>query len=204
MNNGKGMEGMVYDEAVKDVRTPANDVHPVFINRWSSRAFTNEAITKEQIYTLLEAAHYAPSANNFQPWRFVTATTPEEKALFQQFILPRNRVWADQAGAYILIASDTLRADGEPNGNHAFDTGAAWGMLAVQAKLLGLTTRAMGGFERAKAKELLQLAESIVPHIVVAVGVPGDEANLDESFQAVNKPTPRKSLEELVIAVPTN
>lgn len=197
-------EGFAYDEAVKDARTPANDVHPIFINRWSNRAFTGEAVTKEQIYTLLEAARYAPSANNFQPWRFVVATTAEEKAVFQQFILPRNRVWADHAGAYILVASDTLRADGEPNGNHAFDTGAAWGMIAAQAHLMGLNTRAMGGFERAKAKEMLQIPEQIVPHIVIAVGIAGNEASLDESFQAINKPTPRKALDELIITVPAN
>lgn len=188
-----------YNEEVLSVRKPKHEVSPIFINRWSTRAFEPYNIPQEQLNTILEAASYAPSANNVQPWRFFVASTPEQKELFQQFILPRNVAWSHKASAFILLAGDTKKPDGEPNHLHAFDSGAAWATIAYQAKMLGLSTRAMGGYDRDKAKQLLGMPEHYVPHVVIAIGKPGTLDQLDESFHKINAPTPRKSLDELII-----
>jgi len=189
-----------YDEEALAIRQPKHEVSPLFINRWSTRAFENYEISEEEMNTILEAASYAPSANNFQPWRFYVATTAEQKALFEQFIMPRNAVWSQKASAYILLAGDTSLPEGKTNNNHAFDSGAAWASIAFQAKMLGLSTRAMGGYDREQAKQVLAMPEHFVPHVVIAIGKPGTIDQLDESFHKVNGPTPRKSLDELVIS----
>lgn len=189
-----------YNKEALATRQPKHEVSPLFINRWSTRAFEPYEITEEEINTILEAASYAPSANNFQPWRFFVATTEAQKALFEQFIMPRNAVWSQKASAYILLAGDTSLPEGKTNNNQAFDSGAAWASIAFQAKMMGLSTRAMGGYDREKAKQLLAMPENFVPHVVIAIGKPGTIDLLDESFHKVNGPTPRKSLDELIIS----
>ena len=188
-----------YNADVLEARQPQYGVDPLFVNRWSTRAFQPYELSQQELYAVLEAGRYAPSANNFQPWRFFIATKEEEKALFKSFIMPRNVIWSQHASAYILLASDSLTPDGKEYGMHAFDTGAAWQAMALQANLLGLSTRAMGGFDRAAAKEKLAMSATIHPQVVIAIGKPGSTEQLDESFQQVNKPTPRKSLEELIM-----
>lgn len=194
-----GRDSKQYDQAVLDVRQPQYGADPIFINRWSTRAFAPYELSKEELYTILEAGQHAPSANNFQPWRFFIAQTEQEKAHFLSFILPRNAEWCKNASALILLASDTLTEDGKDNGKHAFDTGAAWQAIALQAHLLGLSTRAMGGFDSAAAREKLNIPQQLVPQIVIALGKPGSLEQLHPSFHDRNKPTPRKSLQELII-----
>jgi len=188
-----------YNADVLQARKPQHGVNPLFVNRWSTRAFQPYTLSQQELYAILEAGQYAPSANNFQPWRFFIAATEEEKALFQSFIMPRNLIWSQHASAYILLASDSLTAEGKEYGMHAFDTGAAWQAMALQANMLGLSTRAMGGFDRAAAKEKLAMPASLHPQIVIAVGKPGSLEQLDESFHEANKPTPRKPLDELIM-----
>jgi len=188
-----------YHDEVLQARPPLHGVDPLFVNRWSTRAFQPYTISQQELYALLEAAQYAPSANNMQPWRFFVAATGQEKTLFQSFIMPRNLLWCKNASAYILLASDSLTPDGNENRMHAFDTGAAWQSIALQANMLGLSTRAMGGFEKAAAIEKLAIPSNLHPQIVIAVGKPGSLEQLDESFHPMNKPTPRKSLDELIV-----
>lgn len=199
LSNQQVQNNAQYNEDVKAIRQPKHEVSPIFINRWSTRAFEPYQVTSEELETILEAASYAPSANNFQPWRFFVASSKEQKELFLQFLMPRNAVWAANASALVLIAGETALEEGKVNGTQAFDSGAAWVTMAYQAKMLGLSTRAMGGFKRDKAKELLHMSESLVPHVVVAIGKPGSIENLDESFHKVNNPTSRKPLDELII-----
>jgi len=192
-------ENKQYDQEVLEVRQPQYGADPQFINRWSTRAFAPYELSKEELYKVLEAGQYAPSANNVQPWRFYIAQTEQEKAHFLSFILPRNAEWCKNASALILLASDTLNAEGKEHGKHAFDAGAAWQAIALQAHLLGLSTRAMGGFDSAAAREKLNIPQQLVPQIVIALGKPGSLEQLDPSFHERNKPTPRKSLQELII-----
>ena len=115
------------------------NVDPIFLDRWSPRAFDGSTMPKEDLLTILDAAHWAPSAFNYQPWRFVYALkgTPEFDK-FLDILIEFNQSWAKNASALVFIFSDTLSrpADGsEPKAyrSHSFDAGAAWGLLSLQA-----------------------------------------------------------------------
>ncbi|WP_141692609.1 nitroreductase family protein [Paenibacillus pectinilyticus] len=174
-------------------------VHSLFLNRWSSRAFEEKEVTQETLHTVLEAARWAPSSSNLQPWRFVVAHTEEQKQKFQAFIKPNNRLWTDHAPVLLLLLSHKLRQDGEPNGAHAFDTGAAWASIAFQAHLLGLATRAVGGYDREKAREVLQVPAEYELHAVIALGYRGARETLVEEFQQRELPNGRRALNESII-----
>ncbi|KOP65072.1 nitroreductase [Bacillus sp. FJAT-18019] len=183
---------------VEQARQPDYPVHAHFVNRWSSRAFDRRIVEDEELYTVLEAARWAPSSSNGQPWRFIVARTEEERARFATFIRPGNRVWSDHAPVLVLLISYTLNAHGEPSGSHAFDAGTAWGTIASQAALLGLNTRAIGGFDHDLARETLQIPEEYVLHAVIALGYRGNISLLPESLKEREVPTGRRSLNELV------
>ena len=193
-----------YDAVVAANRLPEYPVHPLILNRWSPRAYSSQEVSRETLYTVLEAARWAPSSSNLQPWRFYTAVTPEEHELFQSFINPRNRLWTANAPVLLLIASVTLKENGEPHTPHAFDTGAAWATLALQARLLGLSTRAVGGFDHAIARKLLQVPDEIALHAVIALGYQGSADRLDPAFQELEKPNSRRSISESVLPIPTH
>ncbi|WP_234406319.1 nitroreductase family protein [Methylobacillus glycogenes] len=135
------------------------------MQRWSPRAFNSETISDQALFSLFEAARWAPSGNNSQPWRFIYFKP--DSANWQQVVEltnDNNRRWASNAGALLLLLSKTshVRAgDTEPSPlrNHSLDAGAAWASLSLQAVHDGLITHAIGGFDREKARELLQIPE---------------------------------------------
>lgn len=184
---------------VQTSRSADYPVSPLFLNRWSPRAYASRHISDETLHSVLEAARWAPSSGNQQPWRFVVARTPEQRELFKRFIRLNNRLWTDHAPVLLLLASATRRADGLPNGAHAFDTGAAWASLALQATLLGLSTRAVGGFDRDEARIALNVPDDIELHAVVALGYRGDAEQLAPDFIDKEKPNARKPLAESIV-----
>lgn len=192
-----------YTAEVANAREANAPVHPLILNRWSPRAYEPRPVPEELQATVLEAARWAPSSSNQQPWRFYVARTPEEHETFRSFINPNNRLWTDGAPILILIASEKLKEDGGPNGAHAFDAGAAWGILALQAQLVGLSTRAVGGYDRDKAREALGTPDHIELHAVIALGYRGDAASLPESLREREKPNGRRSARESLLPVPT-
>ena len=136
-------------------RQPAHPVAPMFVNRWSPRALTGEAITREQLNTVLEAARWAPSAFNYQPWRFIYALrdTAQWGPIFEG-VKEGNRTWVKDGSALIVLASaKNAQFPGRdapgPNAWHAFDTGAAWISMALQASHMGLVAHALAGFDPA-------------------------------------------------------
>lgn len=179
-------------------RQSLHPVTPLFLNRWSPRAYSPKKITEQELGAVLEAAAWAPSSRNDQPWRFVVASNEEQLALFHSFIAESNLVWCASAPVLVLIASDTRRDGGDPNGAHAFDAGAAWGQLAIQATILGLATHAIGGFDRTKARTALHVPEHFELHAVIAIGYPGDKDSLPEALRLRETPNQRKPLYELV------
>lgn len=190
-----------YSAEVAEARKPKFAVHPLILNRWSPRSYSDEQVTDEQLYTVLEAASWAPSSNNLQPWRFYVARDKAEREQFQRFILPGNRLWIDNAPVMVLIASVSVKENGDPNGTHAFDTGAAWATLALQARLLGLSTRAIGGFDRAEARSILQVPDDIVLHAVIALGHRGGLDTLYDKFRDKELPNGRRPLEESLLEI---
>ena len=181
--------------------TPRTADHPVaaqFLTRWSPRAFSPATVTQAQVMTLLEAARWAPSANNFQPGRFVWGLRGDTGFdAIAAGLVPFNLGWAGKAAALIVVASKTTVAkDGVEvaNAYHGFDAGAAWAQLALQAQASGLIAHAMAGFDHAVLAENLALPDNHALHAVVAVGYQGDAADLPAALQAREHPNDRLPL----------
>lgn len=185
-------------------RKPDHSVADLFVSRWSPRAFTGEPIPDETVATLFEAARWAPSSYNSQPWRFIYAKRDE--AAFAQILgllSARNQAWAHGAAILIVVTSNTLftppgKTEPEPWRSHAFDTGAAWANLALQANLSGWHSHAMGGFDLDRARTELEVPEAYDIHAVIAIGRQGDKSLLPETFQAAEAPNGRKPIETFV------
>jgi nitroreductase len=189
-----------------DHRTPDHPIDPIFLERWSPRAFDASHMPLSDLMIMLEAARWAPSAFNIQPWRFIFARRddtywPEYLALLDPF----NASWAKHASALVFLASDTLMPAGEdgvrkPSGCHSFDAGAAWAHLALQATALGYHTHAMAGvfFERAAAT--LSLPTHFQVQIAIAIGSRGNAAQLPQGLIEREQPSPRRPLTETVFA----
>ncbi len=182
-------------------RTPDHPVLPLIVERWSPRAFTGEPIPEAVLFSLFEAARWAPSAYNSQPWRFVygTAGTPGWQKIFD-LLVPFNQGWGAKASALVLVLSKSTFSPApgkeQESGTHAFDTGAAWANLALQAHSLGWFAHAASGFDAARARETFHLPADVHPIAVLLIGRQGDPASLPEALQAREVPSPRKPVAE--------
>lgn len=179
-------------------RHPDYAIDPQFIKRWSPRSYKNQSVSDETLMTVLEAARWAPSGSNEQPWRFVIAKTPEDLSKFHGFLAAGNAAWAHKAPVLILLVSKTVTSSGRKSVSHSFDSGAAWAYLALEASRLGLITHAMGGFDRAKAREAVQLPEDYHPEVVIALGYQADPLELPEELREREVPSGRRPLGESV------
>src|SRR5699024_2012827 len=155
---------------VKEFRKASYDIDPIYVNRWSPRSFLDKEVSDDILYSVFEAARWAPSAANKQPWRFIIAREQADRDKFLSFINEGNVIWCNKAPVLVALLSKTDNEDGGHNPSHAFDTGAAWGFLALEAYRKGLVTHAMGGFDREKAKEVLSIPENYTVHAIVALG----------------------------------
>ncbi|MDC7676268.1 nitroreductase family protein [Asticcacaulis machinosus] len=177
-------------------------VDPLFTGRWSSRALTGEPIPETDLYTCFEAARWAPSAFNAQPWRFIFAHRDgrDWDALFA-LLNAKNQSWAHKASALIFVISRkdfVFQGQTVPVGSHSFDTGAAWGAFAHQAHLLGYSTRAIGGFDRKAAPEILAVPDNHHVEAAIAIGRRADLTDLPETFHAQETPSERRPLQTFV------
>jgi nitroreductase len=175
--------------------------HPVFeafVNRWSRRAYSEKALDRKDILTLLEASRWAPSAGNGQPWRYLWALKGSEAfSAMCACLVPGNLVWAQNAGALLVLSSLTVQENnGKPNVSHSFDAGAAWMSLALQASLLGLSAHGLAGFDKDKTRVTFKLPTEIEPQIMIAVGYPGEAAELPEALQPREIPSARKPVQD--------
>lgn len=185
-------------------RQTEHDIHALFLDRWSPRAFTGEAMNDATLHALFEAARWAPSASNSQPWRFLYGRpgTPAWDLIFDSLI-PFNQDWAKRASVLIAVisAKDGLppgKTERQPLVNHAFDTGAAWQSLALQAAHSGWHAHAMGGFDRDKLRANLGVPANYDLQTVVAVGKLGDKSVLSEALQSREAPSDRQPLSAMV------
>lgn len=188
------------------IRQPTYPVDPLFLDRWSPRAFDGSELGEEEVLRLIEAARWAPSAYNAQPWRFLYALRGgDDWPLFLDLLLPFNRDWAERASALLFILSDTHLRDAEGvsrgvSASHSFDAGAAWMSLALQARRAGLHARAMIGFDHARAAELLEVPDDHRIEAAVAIGRIGDPASLPDRLRAREMPSDRTPLARIAIA----
>ena len=180
-------------------------LHPLLATRWSPRGFDAvHALTSGQLSALLEAARWAPSANNTQPWRFLVANRGD--ATYEEIfglLAPGNQQWAGTASALVLVAAETADDEGNPRPYALYDTGQAVAHLIVQAAEEGLAVHQMGGFDKAGAAERLGLGAGLQPVVVLAVGVHDPDAPLSPVFaERERAPRARRSLEELLLEAP--
>lgn len=176
--------------------------HPVdelFLDRWSPRALSGEGVSDEELLTLFEAARWAPSSYNNQPWRIIYARRDTGHwDRFLNLLVEGNRGWAKDAAALLLFVSkETFDFNGQPYPTHSFDTGAAWENLALQATKLGLVTHGMQGFDYERARAELNIPEGFRVEAMIAVGRPGDPAQLPERLREREAPSGRKPLSEI-------
>jgi nitroreductase len=159
---------------------------------------SGEALTQEELFTIFEAGRWAPSSYNVQPWRFVygLAETPEFAAILG-LLIEFNQAWAHKAGALVLVTSSKVDASGKPFPTHAFDAGAAWMSMALQATKMGLVAHAMAGYSPEKAREALAIPEEFETHCVVAFGRPGSPDDLPPKLKAREVQSDRRPLAEL-------
>jgi nitroreductase len=161
-------------------------IHDLIKRRWSPRAFSDQLVEAEKLRMLFEAARWAPSSNNEQPWRFIVATKDHETEWNRLLdcLVEGNRKWAYRAPALILsVASLNFQEDSTPN-RHAFhDTGMAVENLVLQATALGLSTHQMAGFDVEKARADLKIPSGYEPVAMIAVGYPGDLASLPDRLR---------------------
>jgi nitroreductase len=173
-----------------------------FIRRWSPRAMSGEVVTLGEIEQLVEAARWAPSCFNSQPWRFVYGLrgTPQWKPMLD-LIMDMNQSWAKDAGALVaIVARTTFEHNNAPAPTHSFDTGSAWMSFALQAQSMGLVTHAMWGVEHDQAPVVLNLGEVYKLQAMVAVGRSGDKQELPQPLQDREVPSSRKAISELAFA----
>lgn len=186
---------------IHNPRTPEAEVDSMFLDRWSPRDFLDEPIPEHQLRSLFEAARWAPSCYNEQPWLFIYAVRREDRERFAAALVEKNRLWASRAPLLMFVLTRrNFVATGKPNRHGAFDAGAAWVSLALQARKLGLYTHAMAGFDQDKAYEILGVPrEEFEVMAAVAVGRRGDGSHLPEDLAAREAPSPRKPLAELAL-----
>jgi nitroreductase len=178
-------------------------VDPLFTSRWSPRSYVAKSIPDHDLNTILEAARFAPSASNSQPWRFIYAhrDTPAFDKILSTLI-EFNALWAKNASALVLVFSQVSSKSPEtgeerPQYSHAFDAGAAWMSLAFQAHILGYHAHAMGGVVHEKAMQVFDVPPSFRLEVAIAIGTKGDKESLPERLQMREAPSPRKPLSEI-------
>ena len=173
------------------------DIMQEIKQRWSPRAFSPKKIPEDDIQALIEAACYAPSCFNEQPWRFLIASEEKELNMMRDLLTEKNQRWARKAPLLILVLAHRYFAyNGKENRWHQFDSGTAWGYLSLEAQKRGLITHGMGGFKRKKTRESLNISEDYEIIAVIAVGKMGNKDELEEEFKKEEFPNTRRPIEE--------
>lgn len=168
--------------------------------RWSGRSFADQELNKETLLQVLEAARWAPSSYNEQPWKFVVGKKGSN--IFDKLystLSPMNQVWAKNAGALILVLTrTTLERNDKPNKYAWYDTGASVAFLSIEAERLGLNVHQMGGFDHQAAKELFKVEEPFEVVSSIAIGHRGEPQNLSEDLKNRElAPQRRKEMEKI-------
>jgi nitroreductase len=176
-------------------------LHQLLRDRWSPRAFANSPMDHATVTRLLEAAQWAMSCFNAQPWRIVYATNDDEAsyARILSTLVPQNQTWAGSAPMIgIAVARTHFEHNGAPNALAGYDTGAAMALLTVQAQAEGLHVHEMAGFDAVKAKEVLSIPDGYTPMAAFVVGYLGTADTLPEPLRERElQPGQRKPLSEI-------
>ncbi len=178
-------------------------IDPLFLERWSPRAFTGETISEADLLTMIEAGRWAASSYNSQPWRFLYAR--RDTAHWDKFfglLVAFNQSWCKDASALVVLVSNSVMrppgADKDvPSHSHSLDTGAAAANFALQATRMGWHVHGMVGFDIERAFAELNVPQGHRVEAAYAIGRIGDKSKLPEALQARETPSPRRPIAEI-------
>jgi flavin reductase (DIM6/NTAB) family NADH-FMN oxidoreductase RutF/nitroreductase len=203
--NISGAYPLVYHEGeYKSVTSRWSDraIASMFLDRWSPRAFAEYEIDDERLLSFFEAARWAPSSMNAQPWRFIyVKRSGANWDGFLNALSDTNRLWAAKAAALVaFVSKETLEYRGEQieSPTHSFDTGAAWMSFALQASLSGWHTHGMAGFDSNQLRQVLAVSDGFAINAVAAIGKLGDGESLPNHLRQRESPSEREPLKSLV------
>jgi nitroreductase len=189
---------------IEKTATTEFPVHELLSRRWSPRAYCDRPVEREKLLSVLEAARWAPSSNNEQPWSFLMALKdqPENFERMLSCLMESNQVWAKRAPILMLsVARLRFTLNGKPNRHAMHDVGMAVGNLAIQATALDLVVHQMAGIYPDKARELFGIPEDCEVVAAIALGYPADSEVLPERLRERElAPRKRKPLEEFVFS----
>ncbi|NTW71742.1 MAG: nitroreductase family protein [Eubacteriaceae bacterium] len=176
------------------------DIMPEIKSRWSPRAISEKKLSDTDINAILEAASFAPSCFNEQPWRFILAKDTAALEKMRTLLTPSNQLWAGKAPLLIMVLSvKSFEHNGKDNFWNIFDAGTSWGYMSLEAERRGIITHAMGGFNKMKAREAYNISDEYNVISVIAAGYYGNPEELPHDLQEREYPACRKSVEELII-----
>lgn len=185
---------------VTENRHPNYPIHPLLYSRWSPRAMSGESIPQKQLESLFEAARWAPSSSNLQPWTFLYAHRDSQHwPAYFGFLNEFNQMWAKNAAVLVVVVAQ-LEQDGHKMPTAQFDTGAAWQNLALEATAQKLIAHGIGGFDRPAATQKLAVPDTHQVMAMIAIGQPGPLSNINERMHKQEKPNQRQPLKEIMRA----
>lgn len=182
-------------------RQADHPILPLILNRWSPRAMSGETISDGELNSLFEAARWAPSCYNEQPWRIVYAKRDTHHfAVFVDFMIEFNQSWASKAAVLaVCVGRKTFEKNNKPSATFAYDTGAAWENLALQGYSMGLVVHGMGGFDYAKAKRALGVPDDHEVLAMFAVGRKAPKETLSPELQEKEVLSGRKRIDQFAM-----
>jgi nitroreductase len=184
---------------IEEIRKPEYSVDTLFYTRWSPRAYEPIEMPESELNSLFEAAKWAPSCFNEQPWFFLYAKRDTENwKLFFSLLVEMNQSWAKNASVLmVLVSKKTFSKNGKPNDSHSIDAGAAWQSLALQAHSKGWAAHGMAGFDKEAAAKELNIPDDYEVEMMIAVGKQSDKEDLPDSLKEKESPSTRKKVAEI-------
>ncbi len=184
---------------------PANtlvNIHPIIKKRWSPRAFSEKAVDDRQLKRIFEAARWAPSSYNEQPWRFIVGRKGDATwDKLYECMVEFNQEWAGKAPVLLLAVGNSVSGNGKPNAVYQYDVGQSMAYITFQVETEGMVAHQMGGFSKEKAVELFHIPGDHKPIAMMAFGYQGSPDSLKPDFADMERqPRERKAIDELVFS----
>jgi nitroreductase len=189
-----------FKKEVERIRKSDYSIHPLILNRWSPRSMTGEEMSDQELMAIFDAARWAPSSYNNQPWHFLYAkrNTPSWP-LFFNLMVEFNQSWTKDAAALVLAISGKLfEHNHKPSRTHSFDAGAAWMAMALEASWRGYVIHGMEGFDYDKARQDLNIPDDYQVEALIAIGKRAPTTHLSPELQKREMPSTRKKVEEII------
>lgn len=188
----------------EDHRSADYPIEPLFFRRWSPRALSGESLSESELFTLFEAARWAPSSFNEQEWRFLYATrnSPHWQTFFD-LLVEGNQAWCKNAAVLVVVlARKTFTRNEKPNRVHLYDAGSAWQNIALQATAMGIVAHGMQGFDYERARTELKVPDNFAVAAMIALGRPGKLEDLPEDIREREVPSGRRKVQESICEGP--